>query len=103
MSNGIGLVRRILGMGTHAAEETLRFDYQPEGDLLFAWLGEPQAAKNIEVEPGVYVRVAETKRVIGIEILDCAARYDVSPKAITAAFVEDKIRKYSQPALARFA
>ena len=45
-------------------------------DLLFAWIGEPQAARNVEVEDGIYVRVnPETREVVGIEVIDCAARF----------------------------
>lgn len=101
MSSAFALVRRILGRSAPEAETTLHLDYQPEVDLLFAWFDEPQPAKNIEVEPGVYIRVApEAKRVVGIEILDCAARFNLSPDSINRSFVQEKLREYSAPALA---
>jgi uncharacterized protein YuzE len=81
--------------------DALHVDYQAQVDLLFAWIGEPQKAKNIEVEPGVYVRVLpETKRVIGIEILDCAARFQRTPESIDRSFAEAKLKEYGPAALA---
>jgi radical SAM superfamily enzyme YgiQ (UPF0313 family) len=65
----------------------LRFDYQADVDLLFAWVGGPEPARNVEVAPGVYVRVTPAgNRVLGIEILDCASRFHVDPSTIDAAF-----------------
>ena len=87
------------GLSTPPSEE-LHVDYQPQVDLLFAWVGEPQKARNIEVEPGVYVRVSETKRVVGIEILDCSVRFERTPDSIDRAFAESKLKEYGPLALA---
>jgi uncharacterized protein YuzE len=82
----------------------IQCDYQPEVDLLYAWIGEPEAAENIEVEPGIYVRVSPVRRqVIGIEVLDCSARFHREPSSIDAPFAERLIAQYSQAALAEFA
>ena len=98
----LGLVRRIFGGVMKPAADEVHVDYQVCVDLLFAWVGEPQQAQNVEVEPGVYVRVnAQSKQVIGIEILDCAARFDVPPESITREFVRAKMDQYAAPALAR--
>jgi hypothetical protein len=98
----LGLVRRFLGGMKAMPADDFHVNYQPQVDLLFAWVGEPQQARNVEVEPGVYVRVAaESSQVIGIEILDCAARFDVPPESINRAFVKAKMDEYAAPALSR--
>ncbi|OFW12994.1 MAG: hypothetical protein A3H29_13190 [Acidobacteria bacterium RIFCSPLOWO2_02_FULL_67_21] len=81
----------------------IRCDYQPDVDLLFAWVGDPQPAENIEVEPGIYVRVASsTGQVIGIEVLDCAERFGHEPDRIDAAFAKALLARFTAPALQRF-
>ena len=82
----------------------VRYDYQPDVDLLFAWIGEPQAAENVEVEPGIYVRVIPaTKQVVGIEVVDCAGRFQAEASTIDAKFAEALIRRFTKPALERLA
>lgn len=81
----------------------IHFDYQPEIDLLFAWIGEPQRAENVEVEPGVYIRVEPSqRRVVGIEVIDCAARFRREPATIDATFAKTLIDVFSKPALDLF-
>lgn len=82
----------------------LRFDYQPETDLLFAWIGQPQPAENVEVEPGIYVRVIPaSKQVVGIEVLDCAERFQREPASIDGAFAKALIDAYTVSALQQLA
>lgn len=82
----------------------LKYDYQPDVDLLYAWIGEPQPAENIEVEPGIYVRViATTKQVVGIEVIDCAERFQLDPASIDAEFAEKLLARFTGPALERLA
>lgn len=95
-----GLVKRMFSGVTPHSEDTLHVDYQPQVDLLFAWRGHPRKARNVEVEPGVYVRISDEKRVVGIEILDCAARFDRTPESIDSSFVEAKLKEYTPAALA---
>jgi hypothetical protein len=79
-------------------------DYQPDVDLLFAWIGEPQAAENIEVEPGIYIRVVPaTKQIVGIEVIDCAERFQVDPASIDARFAESLMARFTPAALERLA
>ena len=60
-----------------------RCDYQPDVDLLYAWVGEPVVAENVEVEPGIYVRVSPTSRqVVGIEAV-------LAPRALLFVQVQD--------------
>lgn len=83
------------------AADGYRVDYQPEADLLFAWLGEPRPADNVEVEPGIYVRVLpDTQEVVGIEVLDCAERFGRKPQTIDASFAASLVEKYRAAALA---
>jgi hypothetical protein len=101
MGNPFAAISRWIHSGNDSVDH-IHIDYQPEVDLLFAWVGEPQAAENIEVEPGVYVRVLpNAKRVVGIEVLDCATRFRRRPEAINAAFAHHLLTEYSARALAR--
>ncbi len=82
----------------------VKCDYQADVDLLYAWIGEPQAAENIEVEPGIYVRVVPTtKQVVGIEVIDCAERFQLDPASIDADFAERLLERFTPPALERLA
>ena len=82
----------------------LRFDYQPDTDLLFAWIGQPQPAENVEVEPGIYVRVIPaTKEIVGIEVIDCAARFQRDPANIDGAFAKLLIDAFTKSALEQLA
>jgi uncharacterized protein YuzE len=92
-------------MAKQSAEAVgVRYDYQPDVDLLFAWIGEPQVAENVEVETGIYVRVIPaTKQVVGIEVVDCAERFQTDPATIDAKFAEALIGRFTKPALERLA
>lgn len=81
----------------------IRCDYQKDVDLLYAWIGDPEAAQNVEVEEGIYVRVSpRTRRVVGIEVLDCAARFHQDPSAVDERFAESLIERYKDAALEEF-
>jgi hypothetical protein len=72
-------------------------------DLLFAWLGDPQPAENIEVEPGIYVRVASaTGQAIGIEVLDCAERCGQDAASIDAEFAAALLDRFTDRALQQY-
>jgi hypothetical protein len=78
----------------------LQFDYQTDTDLLFAWTGAPERALNVEVEPGLYVRVTPDRdRVLGIEVLDCAARFGLDPAMIDSACVQGLLERFTSEAL----
>jgi hypothetical protein len=99
----MALMRRIF---SRTADE-FRVDYQSDADLLFAWSGEPRATDNVEVEPGIYVRVVPgTQEVVGIEVIDCARRFHVSPESIDSSFVAklvDRFRDSARVGLSRTA
>jgi hypothetical protein len=81
-------------------DTALQVEYQADVDLLFAWIGQPEPARNVEVEPGVYVRVTPAgNRVLGIEIVDCASRFNVDPSAVDASFAERKLQEFGRAAL----
>ena len=87
---------------TPDASATLQIDYRPDLDLLFAWVGDPEPARSVEVAPGVYVRVAPAgNRLLGIEILDCASRFSVAPTAVDAHFAQQKLSEFGAIALAK--
>lgn len=82
----------------------IHFDYQASVDLLYAWIGEPRAAENVEIESGIYVRIdPTTNRVIGIEVLDCAHRFQRDPSTINVEFAKQLIEAFTRPALERLA
>jgi hypothetical protein len=84
------------------AGSDIQIDYQADVDLLFAWIGQPEPARNVEVEPGVYVRVAPAgNRVLGLEILDCASRFKVDPTSLDKVFVEEKLQEFGGRALTK--
>lgn len=86
----------------HPNATTIQVDYQSDVDLLFAWIGQPEPARNVEVEPGIYVRVAPAgNRVLGIEILDYASRFKLEPATVDMAFVEQKLEEFGGRALAK--
>jgi len=56
------------------------------------------------VEPGIFVRVSPaTRSVVGIEVLDCAARFHLDPKTVDVRFAESLIERYRAAALEEFA
>ena len=60
-------------MGTmkiFAKREQLDWDYDPVADVLYLSLGEPQAARGVDIGEGVVVRYDEVNReVVGLTIV----------------------------------
>ena len=82
--------------------KALHFDYQADIDLLFAWLGEPCAAENVEVEPGIYIRVSPvTREPVSIEVLDCAVRFQADSRKIDQGFAERIFNAYARRVVER--
>ncbi|HWW87261.1 MAG TPA: DUF2283 domain-containing protein [Vicinamibacterales bacterium] len=79
----------------------LRLKYEPEYDLLSVWLGAPQVADNVEVEPGISVRISRDQhQVVGVEIVDAAARLHRDASSLTnQAYVRGLLDKYGPLAL----
>lgn len=75
-------------------------DYDRDLDLLFAWVGEPQVAVNVEIRPGLAVRVANG-RAVGLEAVDCAAQFHRLPEQINQAFVRSLLHEYGPEAVRR--
>jgi uncharacterized protein YuzE len=96
---------KALSRPAQACEAPLRLKYEPDYDLLSAWLGTPQVADSVEVEPGLLVRISrETGKVVGLEIVDVAARFDVDPSRVREeSFVQGLLRNYASKALAAYA
>ena len=67
-------VREWMGAPMDISEDRLNLRYEAEYDLLSVWLGGSALAESVEVEPGVCVRLADDGRVIGLEVVDAAAR-----------------------------
>jgi hypothetical protein len=89
--------------GSKPQADVIHQDYQPDADLFFAWIGESRRAESVEVEPGIYVRVEpESRQVVSVEILDCAARFGLTAGP-TEGFGEQMLQRYRDAALESFA
>jgi uncharacterized protein YuzE len=78
----------------------IRLKYEREYDLLSVWVGAPQIADQVEVEPGVCVRVSERGAVVGVEVVDAAARLATDAATLeTPAYAQRLLDKYGRIAL----
>ena len=82
---------------------TLRLKYEREYDLLSVWIGAPRPVETVEVETGVCVRVDAKGQVVGLEVVDAAARLGKDPSVFeNAAFVRGLMDRYGRTALSAF-
>lgn len=82
------------------APTNLRLKYEPEHDLLSIWVGKPQLGDTVEVEPGVCVRLSPSGSVIGVEVVDAAARLDEDPATLlNPTFAQRLVDRYGRLAL----
>jgi uncharacterized protein YuzE len=51
-----------------------RLDYDPEGDVLYISIGEPQAADDADVTDDDIIVRTRAGKIVGITILDASAR-----------------------------
>jgi uncharacterized protein YuzE len=83
-----------------SSDNRLHLKYEPDYDLLSVWIGTPTVADTVEVEPGISVRVANSGEVIGIEVVDAAARLQKDPATLeNPKFARAILRKYGTVAL----
>ncbi len=54
--------------------QNVRLDYDPEGDVLYISLGEPQAADDSDVTDDDFIVRTSHGRIVGLTILDARAR-----------------------------
>ncbi|MDO8681844.1 MAG: hypothetical protein Q7R30_25320 [Acidobacteriota bacterium] len=81
------------------AQNQLHAEYDPKADLLLARFGAPAEADTVVIEGDVAVRLSrETGQPIGIEVVDCAAKFRKDPSAITAAFARELLASYGHKA-----
>lgn len=65
------------------SDQSVRLKYEPEYDLLSIWLGAPQPVDQVEVEPGVYVRVSRASHApVGLEVIEALARLQTDSTAM---------------------
>lgn len=83
----------------------LKLNYEPEYDLLSAWVGAPEVSESIEVEPGLVMRISRaTGKAIGLEIMGAAERFHVDPMIFhDEVFARQLLERYGPPAEAEFA
>lgn len=98
-------VRPLFGGTVVTAESSvqtapLRLKYEPQYDLLSVWLNGPEPVDNIEVEPGVCLRVSRAHGgVIGLEMIEAAARLHKHPNVFkSASFAKNLIARYVRKA-----
>lgn len=93
-------VRRFFGASDRTSSPRFSSEYDRDADILLAWYGCPRPTENIEVERDLFVRVDPTSATaIGIEVIDCAARFNKAPSAINATFAEYLLQRYADRAL----
>ena len=79
----------------------LHSSYDRDTDFLFARFGAPAEADTVVVDGDVAVRLSrETGQPIGIEVVDCAAKFRKHPSTITPAFARELLARYGQQARA---
>jgi len=87
-----------------ASTGRVHFKYDPGTDLLFAYVGANEPSFNVEVEPGVTVRISQASgRTVGLEVPDCSALFRVAPAAITRQFARELLEQYGPVAQSRLA
>ena len=90
--------------GMEIPEDRLHIKYEPEHDLLSVWLDDFARADAVEVEPGVCVRVSDEGAVIGLEIVDAAARLQKDAQTLESRpYAVELLRKYGRKALSDLA
>jgi hypothetical protein len=87
-----------------ASTGRVHLKYDPATDLLFAYVGDNEPSINVEVDPGVTVRISKTSgRAVGVEVPDCSALFHIKPAAITRQFARDLLARYGPIAQTRLA
>ena len=80
-------------------QHQLHTEYDAEVDLLLARFGSPAEADTVVIDEDVAVRLSrETGQPIGIAVVDCAAKFQKAPSAITAAFARELLARYGREA-----
>jgi uncharacterized protein YuzE len=93
-----------MGAPMEISEDRLNLRYEADHDLLSVWLGAPALADAVEVEPGVCVRVSENGAVIGLEVVDAAARLKKDASTLQSrTYAKALMRKYGRIALTELA
>ncbi len=87
--------------GTSGNDGAIRLRYEAEYDHLTVWVDGPQVAEQIEVEPGVYVRVSRNDgRVVGLEVIDAATKLHFDATTLqNPAYARTLLRDYGPRAL----
>ncbi len=81
------------------SQNQLHAEYDAEADLLLARFGAPAEADTVVVDGDVAVRLSrETGQPIGIEVVDCAAKFRKDASAITPAFARELLARYGHEA-----
>lgn len=88
---------------TDSGSGGLTLKYEAEYDLLSVWVGAPQVADSVEVEPGLCVRVSRADhKVVGLEVVDAAARFNKDASVVRSqAFAQKLLNDYGRLALVR--
>ena len=88
-------------MNVTTSDGAIRLSYEREYDHLSVWIGGPTVADNVEVEPGLCVRVSRADRsVVGLEVIDAAYRFHKDPSILeTPAFALTLLQQYGPRAV----
>ena len=78
----------------------LTYTYDADLDYLIGHIGEPRPCLNVEVPPGVVIRISQdTHEIAGLEVVDCTALFGKKPIAVTHDFVANLLDTYGPQAL----
>lgn len=79
-------------------DDRLHLAYDSKDDLLMAWIGAPEVADSVEVEPGFAIRVSrESHRVVGLEVIDASVRFKRDASSLqNHSFVRSLLAKYER-------
>jgi hypothetical protein len=81
------------------AQQQLHAAYDAEADLFLARFGSPVDADTVVVDGDIAVRLSrETGEPIGIEVVDCAAKFHKDPSMMTPAFARELMAHYGHEA-----
>lgn len=91
-------------MATTTRDSGIRLRYEREYDHLSVWVGAPTVADNVEVEPGVCVRVSRADRsVVGLEVIDAGHRFHKDQATLeNPAYARTLLQQYGPRAIAPF-
>jgi hypothetical protein len=96
------LFQRILAPGgrRQVAADGLQWDYSCAGDVLSAWIGNPQLCDKVAVDDDVVIHISrQTHQPVGIDVLSASERSGQWPGALNGSFARALLEQHGPTAL----